>query len=301
MTSSQIPPSRVSVIGLGPMGQAMTHLLLQAAQQVTVWNRTPSKADAVVAAGAHLAATPGEALEAADLVIVSLTDYTAMWQILAGHETSLAGRTVVNLSSDTPKKTRSAATWAAGNGAAFLTGGIMVPAPMLGTEDAYVYYSGDQQAFEEYRSMLSVIGEPRFVGEDAGRAQLMYQAHLDLFLTVLAGVAHATALVGTAGISAQSFLPELMQLYAGIPEMIAPDGPEDLGKRIDAGDHADEGSSNAMLGATADHIVATARAVGVDAGLPTVVQDLYRKARSRGWDQEGWTRAVEIFTAPSHP
>jgi 3-hydroxyisobutyrate dehydrogenase-like beta-hydroxyacid dehydrogenase len=131
--------SPVTVIGLGPMGQAMTRTLLAAGHPVTVWNRTAGRADGVVADGATLAATPGAAVGASDLVILSLTDYRAMHDVLGRATASLAGRTLVNLSSDTPDRTRKAATWAAGHGAAFLTGGVMVPAPMVGTEEAQVY------------------------------------------------------------------------------------------------------------------------------------------------------------------
>jgi len=43
----------VTVLGLGPMGQALTDALLDANYRTTVWNRTESKADAVRARGAH--------------------------------------------------------------------------------------------------------------------------------------------------------------------------------------------------------------------------------------------------------
>ncbi|MFD2494784.1 NAD(P)-binding domain-containing protein [Amycolatopsis jiangsuensis] len=77
----------------------MTRALLAAGYSVTVWNHTPNRAEGVVAAGARLAATPAEAVTAGDLVILSLTDYRAMTDILGGATESLAGRTLVNLSS----------------------------------------------------------------------------------------------------------------------------------------------------------------------------------------------------------
>ena len=97
---------RVTLIGLGPKGQAMVHSLLAAGHPVTVWNRTAARAADVVAAGAVLAPGVREALAASDLVILSLTDYPAMYSILAGNEQALAGTTIVNLSSDTPEATR---------------------------------------------------------------------------------------------------------------------------------------------------------------------------------------------------
>ena len=49
----------VTVLGLGPMGQALSAALLDANYPPTVWNRTESKADALRARGAAWAATPG--------------------------------------------------------------------------------------------------------------------------------------------------------------------------------------------------------------------------------------------------
>ncbi|GAB3473458.1 NAD(P)-binding domain-containing protein [Nocardiopsis coralliicola] len=236
-----------------------------------MWNRTPSRADGVVAAGARWATTPADAVQAADLVILSLTDYQAMWDALGGVGTALAGRTIVNLSSDTPDRTREAADWAAARGASFVAGGIMVPAPMVGTEASYVYYSGDRSSFDVHRDALARIGEPRFLGDDPGRAQLMYQANLDIFLTALAGIVHATALVETAGITAEVFLPEAMEHFAAIPEMMAPEDAAGLGALIDAGKHPGEGSTALMMGATADHIHTTADSVGIDTALPRAV------------------------------
>lgn len=51
-------------------------------------------------------------MEAGELIIVSLTDYPAMYEILGREGTSLSGRTLANLSSDTPAATRDAAAWA---------------------------------------------------------------------------------------------------------------------------------------------------------------------------------------------
>lgn len=285
------------MIGLGPMGQAMTRALLAAGRPVTVWNRTASRADDLVAAGARLAASPAAAVEASELVVVSLTDYPAMYDILGREAATLSGRTLANLSSDTPAATREAASWARERGASFLTGGVMVPAPMIGTDRSYVYYSGDEAAFAAHEETLAHIGQPRFLGDDPGRAQLMYQAHLDVFLTTLSAFAHATALVGSAGITAEEFLPEVLQLFRAIPDMIAPDGIAGLGARIDAGQHPGDGSNLTMMGATADHVHAASEVVGIDTALPRAVQAHYHEAIRRWGGQDGWTRIVDGIRA----
>ncbi|MFD8569801.1 NAD(P)-dependent oxidoreductase [Streptomyces sp. NPDC059639] len=289
--------SAVTVIGLGPMGQAMTRTLLYAGHPVTVWNRTASRADGVVTDGAKLAATPGEAVEASDLVILSLTDYRAMYDILDSATSSLAGRTLVNLSSDTPDRTREAATWAAGHGAAFLTGGVMVPAPMVGTEAAHVYYSGRDQVRESHLAALALLGTPKYLGEDPGLAQMMYQAQLAVFLTTLSGLMQATAMLGTAGMKAEEALPELLSAADSIGDILRA-GEENPGTALDAGEHPGDLSTVTMMGATSDHIVETSRSLGLDLALPLAVQAHYRRAIENGHGSDNWTRIIDSVRGP---
>jgi 3-hydroxyisobutyrate dehydrogenase-like beta-hydroxyacid dehydrogenase len=289
--------SAVTVIGLGPMGQAMTRTLLAAGHPVTVWNRTPGRAEGVVTDGAMLASTPGEAVEASDLVILSLTDYQAMYAILGSATASLAGRTLVNLSSDTPDRTREAATWAADHGADFLTGGVMVPAPMVGTEAAYVYYSGREQVMENHRAALAPLGTPKYLGDDPGLAQMMYQAQLTVFLTTLSALMHATAMLGTAGLKASEALPELLTSIDSIGDMLRA-GEEHPGAALDAGQHPGDLSTVTMMGATSDHIVETSTSLGLDLALPLAVQAHYRRAIENGHGGDNWTRIIDSIRGP---
>lgn len=287
----------VTVIGLGPMGRAMTRTLLTAGHPVTVWNRTAARADGVVAEGATRAATPREAVEASGLVILSLTDYGAMYDILGSATGSLAGRTLVNLSSDTPDRTREAAAWAAGHGAAFLTGGIMAPAPMVGTEASYVYYSGPGDVMERRRAVLAPLGTPRYLGEDPGLAQMMYQAQLTVFLTTLSALMHATAMLGTAGMKAEESLPELLSTADTLSGILRA-GDERPGAALDAGEHPGDLSTVTMMGATADHIVETSASLGLDPALPLAVQSHYRHAIEDGHGNDNWTRIIDRIRAP---
>ncbi|MFC7404895.1 NAD(P)-dependent oxidoreductase [Georgenia alba] len=286
----------VTVIGLGPMGRAMTRSLLDAGHPVTVWNRTAARAEGVVADGATAAATPAEAVAASPLVILSLTDYQAMYDILAAVDGALAGRTLANLSSDTPERTRQAAAWARRHGAELLTGGVMAPAPMVGTDASVVYYSGPADLLERHRAALARIGTPRYLGADPGLAQLMYLAHLDVFLTALSSLMHAAALMGSAGMPAREVLPELMETLTGIPAMLA--AGEDVGTLIDAGRHPGDLSTALMMGATADHIVAASQAADLDLTLPRAVQRHYRRVIEDGHGRDNWTRIIDGIRSP---
>ncbi|TQM09151.1 NAD(P)-dependent oxidoreductase [Pseudonocardia kunmingensis] len=284
-------PTPVTLIGLGPMGQAMVRAFLAAGHPTTVWNRTPSRAADVVAAGAAQAATPAEAVAASELVVLSLTDYQAMYDILGDVGDALAGRVVVNLSSDSPERTREAAGWLAERGAELLVGGVMVPAPMIGTDDAYVFYSGPQSVFEAQEATLRVIGRPDYRGADPALAQLFYQALLAVFLTALAAELQAAALVGSAGVPAKELMPYVRDTL-GLAAMYVDETARDVDARTYPGDL----STATMMGATADHIVAASRAAGLDTVLPEAVKSLYDRTIAAGHGRDNWTSLYEVIT-----
>lgn len=216
-----------------------------------------------------------------------------MYDILDGSADALAGTTIVNLSSDTPDVTRSAAAWAAQHGAQFLTGGVMVPAPMVGTDAAYVYYSGPETVFRSHEAPLRVLGTLRYVGEDPGLAQLWYQAQLAVFLTALSGLLQAAAMVEAAGVPIGDFLPDALDTLTGIPAMLGAghEQAEHLERRTYPGDL----STVLMMGATADHIVSTNEASGIDTELPRAIQSLYDRAIAAGHGTDNWTALHEVI------
>ncbi|MBI0383174.1 NAD(P)-dependent oxidoreductase, partial [Streptomyces albiflaviniger] len=175
----------VTVIGLGPMGQAMVSTFLEQGHAVTVWNRTPAKAEALVAKGAVLASTVSEALAANELIVLSLTDYDAVYAVLEQAPDALSGKVIANLSSDTPERAREAAKWAERHGAVHITGGVQVPPPMIGKPESSTYYSGPKDAFDKYESTLKVLTGADFRGEDPGLAAMYYQAQMTIFWTCL--------------------------------------------------------------------------------------------------------------------
>ncbi|MEU4578356.1 NAD(P)-binding domain-containing protein [Nonomuraea sp. NPDC023979] len=63
----------VTVVGLGPMGLVLAETLLGKGLTLTVWNRTPGKADALAAKGARRAATVAEAVAASPVTILCPT------------------------------------------------------------------------------------------------------------------------------------------------------------------------------------------------------------------------------------
>ncbi|MGN9844394.1 NAD(P)-dependent oxidoreductase [Nonomuraea sp. H19] len=280
----------VTVIGLGPMGQAMAGAYLSSGYDVTVWNRTPQRADELVARGAERAPSVEAALTAADLVVLSLVDYDAMYAILEqAPSAALAGRTVANLTSDTPGRAREAAAWLAERGAVQITGGVQVPPPGIGTPGAETYYSGPKDAIEAHRIALEVLTGIDYLGEDPGLAALYYQIGIDMFWTGLVGYLHGQAVAEANGISAERFLPHAVKTmdFRYFLEFYAP--------RIAAGQHEGDVERLSMGVASMEHVVHTARASGVDASLPAAILEIFRRGLAAGHGQDSLTSLVDVL------
>jgi 3-hydroxyisobutyrate dehydrogenase-like beta-hydroxyacid dehydrogenase len=280
----------VTVIGLGPMGQAMAGAYLRAGYDVTVWNRTPASAGDLVALGARRAESVEAALAAAELVVLSLIDYDAVDAVLAqAPDAALAGRVLVNLTSDTPDRVRRKAAWLAERGAVQITGGVQVPPPGIGTPEAMTYYSGPERMIEAHRSALEVLTAVDYLGEDQGLAPLYYQIGIDMFWTALAGYLHGQAVAEANGISAEEFLPRAVKSMdlRYFLEFYAP--------RIAAGNHEGDVDRVSMGAASVEHVLRTTRAAGVDEALPAAVLEIFRRGVVAGHGQSSLTSLVGVL------
>jgi len=81
----------VGVAGLGKMGAAIAHRLIETGNQVTVWNRSVDKTLPLIAAGAAAAANPAALAGAVDAVVTILTDAAAIDGVYGGPAGLLAG------------------------------------------------------------------------------------------------------------------------------------------------------------------------------------------------------------------
>jgi 3-hydroxyisobutyrate dehydrogenase-like beta-hydroxyacid dehydrogenase len=278
----------VTVLGLGPMGRAMAGAFLTGGHPVTVWNRTAGKADDLVARGAVRADGVAEAVAAAELVVLSLTDYTAMYETLGPATGVLPGRVLVNLSSATPGEAREAARWAAGHGAVQLTGGVLAPPPGIGVPGSSTFYSGPREAFEKHRETLTILTATDYRGDDPGLAALYYQLNMDMFWTAMLGWLHTLALARAHGITARDLLP-YARLALDVDYFL-----DFYTDRIDAGAHPGDVDRLAMGVASVEHVLHTAEESGVDPGLPAAVLDVFRRGVTAGHGGDSFTSLIDV-------
>ena len=263
----------VTVIGLGPMGRATVEILLAAGLDVTVWNRTPGKAEALAELGAKPAATVAEAIAANDTILLSLIHYDAMYGVLEQGPADLTGKTIINLSSDSPDKTRQGAEWVVGRGAEFLTGAYMTQSDDLRHATSRLYVSGPQALYEAHRALLGIlVPGVEYLGADHGVAQLYYQAGLAQFHAFLNALEQAVAIIDAAGADVDKYIELAAQTADGYRDFTLYFGA--AAKQGGWGDVA----NFKMMHAGALHVIDASEEVGVDATLTRAVQGFYQRA-----------------------
>jgi 3-hydroxyisobutyrate dehydrogenase-like beta-hydroxyacid dehydrogenase len=206
------------------MGSALARATVSAGLDVTIWNRSASKARAFVDGSAKIASTVEEAVDASEVIIVCVRDHDATNKALRTPTTEerLAGKIVVQLSTGTPTQARDASVWAAGVGAHYLDGSIMGFPQDIGTDGLVILYGGDQGAFERYGPIAAAFGGAAMrVGDDPGSAAALDNALLSIYFSFLFGALNGAAICDAEGISLAEFSEvgkTLMPVFSGVLE-----------------------------------------------------------------------------------
>ena len=284
---------QVSVLGLGAMGSALAEALIKAGHPTTVWNRSPGKADDLVALGAKAAATAGDAVRDSQVVIACLLDHASVHEVLDPLTGELAGRALINLTTTTPAQSRESAVWAARAGIAYLDGGIMAVPHMIGRPESSILYSGSAEVFHEYRSLLDRWGTSTYFGEDAGLAPLYDLALLAGMYVMFAGFVHGAAMVAPAGITASEFAA------AAAPWLTAMTGGfQGFAAVIDGGDYTVAGQQSLEFSDLTDILAASADQ-GISTEVVAMVQRLIQRQIDAGRGKEGFARIIESIRQPA--
>lgn len=286
----------VTVIGLGAMGSALARAFLAKGHPTTVWNRSPNKADDLVSQGALRAATVADAMSAGKLIVLCVLDYRAMREIISSTDDPAADRVIVNLTSGTPADARATAAWARERGMSYLDGAIMAIPPMIGSEEALIFYGGPQEVYQVHAETLrSVAGGGTYLGPDAGLPSLYDVALLGLMWTTWTGFMQATALLASEEVPAENFLP---YAQAWFEHVISPEMPT-LAGQVDTGAYPDNESTLGMQAVAIEHLVHASRTQGVDAALPEFLHARAEQAIRRGHADDGFGAVFEVLRNPT--
>jgi len=231
----------VSVLGLGAMGSVLARTLLQSGYGVTVWNRSPERATALVQEGASLAREASEAINASNLIIICMIDKAASQGVLSSLDPllNMSGKTIVNMSTGTVDDVQRIAKRVGQHNGLYVDAGIMCYPKDIGGQHTTILYSGNSDAYHAHESTLKVLaGNPKFLGADPAACTPTYLALYAFYFGAFAAWLEGAVLASCAGVSVQDF-----KALSPIMSNMLVDGIKTAADRIAASDFAGEQAS----------------------------------------------------------
>ena len=198
--------TRVGFCGLGTMGSGMAANVAQAGYPLTVWNRTPGRAGAVVAAGASEGLSPAAVASASEVVVMCVSDTPDVEAVLFG-EGGLAdglarGSLVIDCSTIAPGATRQFAARLAERDIGF------VDAPVSGGSEGAlkgtltIMVGGSEADVERARPVLEAMGSTITHMGPVGSGQTTKAVNQVILSGVYLGVAEGMVLAMKSGLDA---------------------------------------------------------------------------------------------------
>jgi 3-hydroxyisobutyrate dehydrogenase-like beta-hydroxyacid dehydrogenase len=275
------------------MGHALAERLLESGHDLTVWNRTPRKADDLVARGVLEARTPARAAAGAEATFTSLADDSAVLAVVTGPDgvaAGLGGGVLSDASTVSPQTTAQLRAAVAGR---------MLASPILGSPaavvagDASYLIGGPSEHYDRLRPAYEALAEEerrRYLGDDATVPTTLKLLANYLLMSGIATLAEVVVAAQTVGLP-----DELIRDFFGRLPLVAPG----LRNRLDpivCGKH--EGWFSMKLGAKDVRLAdALARSHGTQLPLAGAVRRLYERATADGWGEADIAAVREAIRA----
>jgi 3-hydroxyisobutyrate dehydrogenase-like beta-hydroxyacid dehydrogenase len=283
----------LTFIGLGSMGLPMARHLLEAGHTLTVYNRTPARAEALSREGARVAATPRDAAARADILITMLADDAAVEAVLFGADGALAGLPAGAIHASMSTISQTCSRRLAGEHRQ--RGQDYVAAPVFGRPEAaeagklWIVAAGPAAALERCRPVFDALGQGvEIVGEDPAAANIVKIAGNFLLVAAIEAMGEAFALVRKHGIAPARLL-EIVNgrvlrspVYENYGGLIAGGRYEPAGFKLEHG--------------LKDVRLALGAGDEVSAPLPlaSLARDHYLAALAWGWGERDWAALAEV-------
>lgn len=280
------------------MGAPMAANLLAAGYEMTVFNRSPQKAEPLVAAGADAAANPAEVAERSDVVITMLPDSPDVAAVLDApggvFAAGRAGQLVIDMSTISPVVTRELSVQAAARGIE------MLDAPVSGADvgaregTLAIMVGGEPEAVARAMPLFEVMGSKITHVGPSGAGQVVKACNQVITSITIAAVSEAIVLGERAGVPAERMLDAVSGGLAG-SKVIDVKRPQLLSRDFEPGFTVDLHHKDLGI------VLAAAREYGVSLPLTAIADQLLESLRARGMGDRDHTALLDLIESLSAP
>lgn len=286
---------RIAFLGLGNMGEPMARNLLRAGHELTVYNRTRSRAEPLAKEGAEISHSPADAAVGAEIAVTMLADDAALESLVLGPGglAEALPKAALHIGSSTISPAlaqRLAATHREG-------GQRYISAPVFGRPEAaaaaklFVVAAGEKDALARAQPVFDAIGQRTFeVGDRPEMANYVKLFGNFLITCVLESLAEVFAVARKAEIEPQKVLEVLTGTLFGAPVY------QTYGQRIIAEEFSPAGFRMPLGLKDVRLALQAAEAVNAPMPIANLVRDRFLTAIAQGHQDLDWS-AIALIAA----
>lgn len=275
---------RIGFVGLGIMGQGMAANLLKAGFELTVWNRTITRMQDLVAQGAHAGASPADVAARSDIVIICVSDTPDVQAVILGGQGIIhgarPGALVIDCSTISPQATRELATTLGARGV------FMLDAPVSGGSEGAakgtlsIMVGGESDQFERALPVFQAMGKTITHVGGHGAGQTVKLVNQVLVVGNCIAMCEALMFAQAGGVDLQKTYNAISQGAAG-SWMFTNRAPQIMARDWRPGFTIDLQQKDLRL------VLEAADELGVPVPVTSLVFQLYRTLQARGVGSEG--------------
>ena len=199
--------AKLAFLGAGMISAGMIEAACKRGEQVTVYNRTHAKAEALVALGARAARTPAEAVLGAERVHVVMSDDAAVDGVLAQCEQGFGGAVVIDHSTVSPAGTQARVERLTAAGVEFLHAPVFMSPQSCRESSGMMLVAGPTTLYERVAPELAkMTGSVKYLGERPQIAAAYKLFGNAMLITIVAGLADVFAMASSLGLDPKEAL-----------------------------------------------------------------------------------------------
>jgi 3-hydroxyisobutyrate dehydrogenase len=277
-------PERIGFIGLGIMGGGMARNLLRAGFPLTVWNRTASRMDALVAEGATPAESPADLASRSDIIITCVSDTPDVEEVLLGERGAIhgapPGALVIDMSTISPQATNAIAARLAARGVRFLDAPVSGGSEGAAKGTLSIMVGGEAADVERAMPAFQAMGKTVTHVGGVGAGQTVKLVNQILVVGNCLAMCEALLFAQAGGVDLEKALAAVAGGAAG-SWMLSNRGPQILRRDWRPGFTIDLQQKDIRL------VLGAADEFGVPLPGTALIFQLYRTLQARGLGGEG--------------
>lgn len=275
---------RVGFIGLGIMGRGMVNNLLKAGFEICVWNRTASRMEAAVEAGATGGQNPADVASQSDIIVTCVSDTPDVEAVILGENGVIhgvkAGALVIDMSTISPHVTRDIGDKLREKGVHMLDAPISGGSEGASKGTLSIMVGGDADQFERALPLFKAMGKAYTHVGTHGAGQTVKLVNQILVVGNMLAVSEAMLFAEAGGLDLQKTLDAVSQGAAG-SWMLSNRGPQVMKRDWRPGFTIDLQQKDVRL------ILDAADQMGIPVVATSMIFNLYRTLQAQGLGHEG--------------